>query len=203
MKKNACALMLILVALPPVSCVLASEMVTRQLFTPARERGAVINEGIGKSFQAERMRQTLSFTGVIISASVKYAMIRNRRLELDEKARALYREGEVVQGMTLKKIGSNYVILANRKGDVKLRLYEGSNSRSGPPLESKPPGHPAPARMAVENGKNATPSTTSTGSAQAPSGAAVGTPRRLLQAGEIRPLPSDPFLDAIKKAKVK
>ncbi len=184
---------------------------------PDSSGAAAPAKGAARSPKTEKMRKTLSFTGVILSSRVKYAMIRKKSRKKGQEGRGLYREGDEVHGMTLKEIGSNYVVLADKGQDVKLKLYEGRKARPAPPRAPKVPARTAPAKTAAGKGKAAAPSGGSAKGAkvrklpaagsQAPAGmtpqAVIDALEQSRQSGGNGPSKANPFLKAIQKAKEK
>lgn len=217
MKKLAYALVLLLAPAMAISDAFASEMVERHLFTPDSGGETAPAKGAARSPRTEKMRKTLSFTGVIISSSVKYAMIREKSRKKGKEGRRLYREGDEVQGMTLKEIGSNYVVLAGKGGDVQLKLYEGTKARPAPSRAAKAPATTAPAKTAAGKGKSAAPSGGSEKGGKITKPLAAGsldpasmTPQAVIdaleqsrQSGGNRSSKDNPFLKAIQRAKEK
>jgi hypothetical protein len=117
----------------------ASPMVERHIFMPEEQEGANPESVKEKSPEVEKLERELLFTGIIIGPDGKRAMIREKthpRGKEAEKA-SLVREGDEIRGMTVKEIGSNYLVLAGQGGDVRLNLFQEGKERPAPPPEPK------------------------------------------------------------------
>lgn len=182
---------------------IASEMVDRHIFSPEKDMGKPEGKASAESPKAKELKKTLNFTGVVIAPTVKYAMIKDRRAKRDEQVPSLRREGDEIQDMTIKEIGSNYLVLSDKNGDVKLSLYQGDKSRPAPPPEPKPePEEKKPAEKKPGDAKAAKPAgakgTGNKGAAKkAPTVIKPATGKTAPKAGS----GSNPFLDAMKRAK--
>jgi len=83
--------------------------------------------------------RAISFTGVIISPQGKRAMIKEgvRSRGRQGTRSNLYKEGDEIDGMILKEIGSNYIVLLREGKEVRLRLYKGGKKRPAPPFQPR------------------------------------------------------------------
>ncbi|MBW1850624.1 MAG: hypothetical protein JRJ15_04190 [Deltaproteobacteria bacterium] len=104
-----------------------SLMVERHMFSPEPDRGGSI-----KSPLSLKLEKQLVFTGVIISAQGKWAMIRGKENIHGGEGRGILKEGDEIKGMVINKIGSNFLILTGKDKEVRLNLYhEGKPRPSG------------------------------------------------------------------------
>ncbi len=112
-------------------------MIEKHIFSPDTEIPESPKKGESRKEMA--LEREISFTGIIISPQGKRAMIKERarvRLKGTEKQKSLlYKEGDEINGMTLKEIGTNYIVLLKDGKEVRLRLYRGDKKRPSPPRE--------------------------------------------------------------------
>jgi hypothetical protein len=117
----------------------ASPMVEHHIFAPEEQEDVTAEAVKEKSPEVEKLEREVLFTGIIIGPDGKRAMIREKahsRGKEAEKA-SLLREGDEIRGMTVKEIGSNYLVLAGQGGDVRLNLFQEGKERPAPPPEPK------------------------------------------------------------------
>jgi hypothetical protein len=117
----------------------ASPMVEHHIFAPEAQEDATPEAVKEKSPEVEKLEREVSFTGIIIGPDGKRAMIREKahsRGKEAEKA-SLLKEGDEIRGMTVKEIGSNYLVLAGQGGDVRLNLFQEGKERPAPPPEAR------------------------------------------------------------------
>jgi hypothetical protein len=158
----------------------------------------------------KQIEQQIIFTGVIISAQGRRAMLREKAVRRGTTHSELYKEGDEINGMTIKKIGSNFIILAGKGKSVKLNLYQGTKVRPAPPAVVKvgeAPESAAGRQSESPSGmKKERPEKRPAVQASAPETA--GRPSR---SGSIPPNPSrslnrnildrsNPFLEAVRRA---
>ena len=105
----------------------SSPMVERHIFSPESD-----GKGSYKSPMSLKLEKDLMFTGVVISSKGKWAIIRETGKMNEEKVSGLRKEGDEIMGMVIKKIGSNFLILAGEGKEVRLNLYQEGKSR--PPM---------------------------------------------------------------------
>jgi hypothetical protein len=129
---------------------LASAMVDKHIFSPEPD-SAVGSQEVPRALELER---ELLFSGVIISPQGKWAMIQERQKRHDSEESLLRKEGDEINGLVIKHIGNNYLILAGKGGEVRLNLYGGNKNRPAPPSE------PETAQVQTEGGKTDTPGAT-------------------------------------------
>ncbi len=112
-------------------------MIEKHIFSPETEIPESPKKG--ESPKEKALEREISFTGVIISPQGKRAMIeersRSRRRGTEKQKSLLYKEGDEINGMTLKEIGSNYIVLLKDGKEVRLRLYRGDKKRPAPPRQ--------------------------------------------------------------------
>ncbi len=114
--------------------VYASLMVEKHIFVQNTGNSRVQEMTIESVF-AERLKKELEFTGVVSSGSHVKVFIRDKR---NKKSRNVFEKGDMIRDMTIKEIGKNYVILANKKTTVRLNLF-GANKKRPVPLKNVPP----------------------------------------------------------------
>ncbi len=107
-------------------------MVERHIFSPEPDM-----KGTYKSPLALKLEKELMFTGVIISPKGKWAMIREKGSTKETEVSGLRKEGDEIQGMVIKEIGSNFLKLAGQGKEVRLNLYHEGKLRPAIPMESQ------------------------------------------------------------------
>jgi len=112
----------------------SSPMVERHIFSPEPD-----GKGSHKSPMALKLEKELLFTGVIISSQGKWAIIREKGKRKDEEVSGLRKEGDEIKGMVIKKIASNFLILAGEGKEVRLNLYHEGKPRPAMPAGSESP----------------------------------------------------------------
>ena len=135
-------------------------MVERHVFTPAQESEKEAQLDPIKAVNPKELQRQVVFTGVIIGPKGKKVLVRETgNREPGNKTADIikpmsYGIGDQIKGMTIKDIGSNYLILAGQEGETKLNLYRGEKARpSAPAPAPEPPSPPAqpPGGMAQPN----------------------------------------------------
>jgi len=112
----------------------SSPMVERHIFSPEPD-----GKGSHKSPMTLKLEKELMFTGVIISSQGKWAIIREKGKRKDEEVSGLRKEGDEIKGMVIKKIASNFLILAGEGKEVRLNLYHEGKPRPAMPAGSESP----------------------------------------------------------------
>jgi hypothetical protein len=202
-------------------------MVEKHIFTPSAESEKETTIEAAKAINPKELQRQIIFSGVITGPKGKKAMLRDSGKPADvPKAEAgktdavkqkLYAVGEQIKGMTIKDIGSNYVILAGQEGETKLNLFRGEKARPAAPViaqestaqppqaQQHPPGTP---------GGPASPGDHAQGPANEPGGpGAIGPPSPDRTAPSNQPdagaaaagtgsdaPPPNPFAEVLKKA---
>jgi hypothetical protein len=196
----------------------SSPMVERHIFGQDDSEGKGPDAVIEKSPEAERLEKQVLFTGVIIAPDGKRAMVREKaKTTKDTGAATPLKEGDEISGMTIKEIGSNYLVLTGTSGDVRLGLFRTEKERPAPPPEPKmaeaasaPAGTPGQQQPPAE-----TPGQPSAPPAKGSAPPAVFGPGGTMKPGETPAQPKEPsdtvqgettppgpnpFGDALKKA---
>ena len=130
--------------------------------------------------------------------------------------KSMLKEGDEIKGMTIKEIGSNYLVLLGQGKEVRLHLYSEAKQRPAPPAEPK-----VPETAAVEQGSapgQAPPGASGSGAKVSKPGApsTPGTAERArrpldrrtqppsapgsTEGGKPTGPPSNPFTEALKNA---
>lgn len=110
-------------------------MVEKHMFSPALGTPGAMKKK--KSPMTGKLEREILFTGVIISPQGRRAMMRERMTPKGERQSILLKEGDEIRGMTIKKIGINFVVLAGEGEEVRLNLYQGEKKRPAPPALSR------------------------------------------------------------------
>jgi hypothetical protein len=189
----------------------APPMVEKHIFSPETDQKVPLDDK--KSPAVERIERQIIFTGVISSPEGRRVMLSEKVVRPGKRQSELYKEGDEIKGMTIKKIGSNFIILAGEGNDVKLNLYQGEKMRPAPPaLPALPkvaatPGAAASGQSASSSeaaGKTPVQKPAVQGSDQKPTGALVRSGEKKPGPGpseeKTAPRPSNPFLEALKRA---
>ena len=110
-------------------------MIEKHIFSPQDDVQGKVTKG--EPPRAKKVEREISFTGIIISPKGKLAMIKERGAyrarEGEKNTSGLYKEGDEINGMTLKEIGPNYIVLLKGDKEVRLKLYKGEKRRPLPP----------------------------------------------------------------------
>lgn len=109
----------------------APPMVEKHIFSPETARRIPLEDK--KSPVVKQIEQQIIFTGVIISPAGRRAMMREKLVRGRKRESEFYKEGDEINGMTVKQIGSNFIILSGQGKNVKLNLYQGPKVRPAPP----------------------------------------------------------------------
>jgi len=133
-------------------------MVEKHVFTPGADTEKEAQPEVAKAVSAKELQKQIVFSGVIVSPKGKKALLREvggkaehakpEPGKTESQKGKMYAVGEQVKGMTVKEIGSNYLILAGQDGETKLNLYRGEKSRPAAPViaqetsQQQPPGSP-------------------------------------------------------------
>jgi len=108
-------------------------MVEKHIFSPRTE--VTGRYGKRESSKTNKWERSLVFTGIIISPRGKLALIKEK--DRSKEKSQLYKEGEEVNGMIIKEIGPNYIILSGEGKDVRLSLYKAEKKRPRPPSDRR------------------------------------------------------------------
>lgn len=152
----------------------SSPMVERHVFTPGTESEKEATVETAKAVNPKELQRQLVFSGVINGPKGKKALIREIGNKQADPAKPdagktevtknkTFGIGEQIKGMTIKEIGSNYLVLAGQEGETKLNLYRGEKARPVAPViaqetSQQPPGSPPqPPGMAAGPGQPNSP----------------------------------------------
>jgi hypothetical protein len=186
----------------------APPMVEKHIFSPETVRKIPLEDK--KSPMVKKIEQQIVFTGVIISPDGRRAMMREKAVRGGGSQPELYKEGDEINGMTVKQIGSNFVILGGKGKNVKLNLYQGAKVRPAPPALPEVAETPeattgrqaesSPAVAGEKPGKKSAAQVIPPKPAGQPprSGSIAPNPSRALRRNA--PNPSNPFLEALRRA---
>jgi hypothetical protein len=186
----------------------APPMVEKHIFSPETVRKIPLEDK--KSPVVKQIERQIVFTGVIISPDGRRAMMREKVVRGGKRHSEFYKEGDEINGMTIKQIGSNFIILTDQGKNVKLNLYQGAKVRPAPPampaVEKTPEtaaGRQSESSPAVKEEKPGKRPTTQVNppkpAGQPPrSGSIAPNPSRALRKNA--PNPSNPFLEALRRA---
>ena len=111
-------------------------MVEKHIFSPETS----VKEVPGKDVNSPAVKQIerkIVFSGVIITPQGRRAMIEEKTGRQRKGSPELFKEGDEIDGMTLREIGSNYIVIASEGKDLKLNLYQGEKNRPAPPVLPK------------------------------------------------------------------
>ncbi len=176
---------------------ISSPMVERHMFSPEPDL-----KRFNKSPLALKLEKEVAFSGVIISSHGKWAMIKEKRTKPESEVRGLRKEGDEINGMVIKEIGNNFLILENKGKEVRLNLYHEGKLRPAMLAESGPStasGDSVPAKGRPPASKSAVPKTTTQQKSPFPQGSggmpAVGPDKK----GRIKSSASSPFPGAMDK----
>lgn len=207
-------------------------MVEKHVFTPGTESEKEVSAEIPKPVSSKELQKQLVFSGVIIGPKGKRALIRETGSKPVDPAKPdagktesaknkSFGVGEQIKGLTIKDIGSNYLILAGQEGETKLSLYRGEKTRPVPPvIAQEPPQHlqppgqsPMPTGLAAGPGQPNSPDQTPPSPGADGGGPAVfgpgpdrSSPGSTPDASNAKSSPSadapppNPFADVLKKA---
>lgn len=186
----------------------APPMVEKHIFSPEKVEKVPLEDK--KSPAVKRIEREIMFTGVISSPEGRRVMLSDKVARPGKRQSELYKEGDEIKGMTIKKIGGNFIVLAGEGKDVRLNLYQGEKIRPAPPALPKVAATPETSAGSQAGSSSATAGEKPAqkpgvkGSAPKPAGALVrpGTEKPIPgpSAEKAAPRPSNPFLEALKKA---
>ncbi len=181
----------------PVSSVGASSpMVKRHMFSPEPDL-----KRSHKSPLAMKLEKEVVFSGVIISSQGKWAMIREKKRKADSEVRGLLKEGDEINGMVIKEIGNNFLILAGEGKEVRLNLYHEGKSRPAILAEAVPSptsDDKVPAKGLLPASKSAARKTEAKQKSPFPQDSgmpSLGSEKK----GSVKSSAVNPFLDAMHK----
>jgi hypothetical protein len=186
----------------------APPMVEKHIFSPETVRKIPLEDK--KSPVVKQIEQQIIFTGVIISPDGRRAMLREKVVRGGKRQPELYKEGDEINGMTIKQIGSNFIILAGQGKNVKLNLYQEAKVRPAPPAlpsvgetPETAAGRQSESSPAVEGERpekkpGVQANSPKTAGQLSRSGSTAPNPSRSLKRNV--PSPSNPFLEALRRA---
>ena len=205
-------------------------MVEKHLFAPSAESEKESTTEVAKAINPKELQRQIIFSGVIIGPKGKKALIRESGGKPADSPRAetgksdaaknkLYAVGEQIKGMTIKDIGSNYLVLAGQEGETRLNLYRGEKSRPAAPVIAQettshppqsppqPPGVPGQPNSPGEPSPPSTPTThdvSGPGAAGPGPGNSPGSSQPDVNTSTAAPgsdaPPANPFAEVMKKA---
>ncbi|MBF0099615.1 MAG: hypothetical protein HQK77_01775 [Desulfobacterales bacterium] len=108
-----------------------SYMVEKNIFSPEKPETIQKNKPM-ESEELNKISKEITFTGVIISGDYKRAIIGEKKK--NERPMA-YKEGDEVNGLMIKEIHNNNVLLTLQEKEIRLYLYQGEKPRPAPPPE--------------------------------------------------------------------
>jgi hypothetical protein len=117
-------------------------MVDRHIFTPENTTEQKPDTGPGPVDGSDLFKD-IHFTGVMTTSKGKQAIIVESSKKDKDKKKHVVKEGDSIKGMTLKEIGTNYVLIVTKENTVKLNLYKGTKPRPTVPAETALPEPPA------------------------------------------------------------
>jgi len=132
----------------------AIPMIDRHIFLPEspgeqKEESPAVPAATGSALEKE-----ILFSGVLVTPKGKQAIISENIKNDKTKQKHVYKEGDQIKGMTVKEIGSNYVMIATKENTVRLNLYKGIKSRPAPapePVNADTQNSPKPGMTADAN----------------------------------------------------
>lgn len=112
-----------------------SQMVQRHIFAPDDGVDQKSNAPGPNPVDAAGLEKELTFTGVIVTPKGKQVLLSEtgKSEKGAKKQKHILKEGESVKGMTIKEIGSNYVVLSSNENLVRMKLYTGIKTRPTAP----------------------------------------------------------------------
>jgi len=110
-------------------------MVQRHIFAP--DQVLEQKADVAPPIDAAGLEKDLVFTGVLLTSNGKRVILSEsgKNAKDTQKQKHIMKEGESIKGMTIKEIGSNYLILSSNETLVRLKLYSGIKNRPAPPPE--------------------------------------------------------------------
>ncbi|MBC8441450.1 MAG: hypothetical protein H8D87_17405 [Deltaproteobacteria bacterium] len=194
---------LILLFVFPVMAFAASPMVEKHIFLPekASEKKKILSD--------DKIKESISFTGVVISEKGRYALINEKvKKKGEETQKKIYEEGEEISGAIISKIEPNYIVLLNSGKEIKIKLYSGAKKRPAPPAVQAPPPVETTASTQETGSQASQPAGIKTTAGQKGSDPSQKTSPTLDQQikqneqakGNVPSTASNPFAEALKKA---
>jgi len=111
-----------------------SAMVDRHIFTPDISSKPKEDAPVPTTGSASELEKEISFTGIMITPKGRQAILSGKKKNDKEMQKSVYQTGDQINGMTIKEIGSNYVMIAGSEQTVRLNLYRGGKNRPAPSL---------------------------------------------------------------------
>jgi hypothetical protein len=86
------------------------------------------------------LEKDLIFTGVLLTPKGKQAILAEtvKNEKGMQKQKHIMKEGDSIKGMSIKEIGSNYLLLSSNENLVRIKLYAGIKSRPIAPPDTAP-----------------------------------------------------------------
>ncbi|MFZ3045420.1 MAG: hypothetical protein WA151_05865 [Desulfatirhabdiaceae bacterium] len=106
-----------------------SLMVERHIFTPdisAPSKESTPSPVIGTAAELEK---EILFTGILITPNGRQVILSEQKKNNKEKQKHVYKAGDEINGMTIREIGSNYVMIGGAENPVRMNLYRGEKKR--------------------------------------------------------------------------
>ena len=200
-----------------------SPMVQQHIFAP--DQGLEQKAPPIAPVDAAGLEKDLIFTGVLITPKGKQAILAEtgKNEKGAQKQKHIMKEGDSIKGMSIKEIGSNYLLLSSNENLVRIKLYAGIKSRPIAPPDTAladagsaaNPTKPPAAGNQPQNASPASPgSKTDMKSKNAPAGntppvmpidntgngAFGGGGENPGQQQASQPTTSNPFLDVIRRS---
>ncbi|MBI5591138.1 MAG: hypothetical protein HY881_11715 [Deltaproteobacteria bacterium] len=131
-------IVMILGVLTGVACHLSasaepSSMVQRHIFAPDQSVEDKANAAAAKPVDSAGLEKDLIFTGVLLTSNGKQVILSESGKHEKGVPKHVMKEGDSIRGMTLKEIGSNYLLLSSNENLLRIKLYKGIKSRPAPP----------------------------------------------------------------------
>jgi hypothetical protein len=107
-------------------------MVDRHIFMPDTLSEQKEEPRLPPAAMGSALEKEILFTGVLITPKGKVAMISENAKNEKSKQKRACKEGDEINGMKVKEIGSNYVLIVAKDNTVRLNLYKGAKNRPAP-----------------------------------------------------------------------
>jgi len=106
-----------------------SPMVQQHIFAP--DQGLEQKAPPIAPVDAAGLEKDLIFTGVLLTPKGKQAILAEtgKNEKGAQKQKHIMKEGDSIKGMTIKEIGSNYLLFSSNENLVRIKLYAGIKSR--------------------------------------------------------------------------
>lgn len=111
-------------------------MVQRHIFTPDQGIEQKGSDGPANPTNSAGLEKELVFTGILLTSKGKQVILAETGKNEKGIKKQILKEGESIKGMTIKEIGSNYMLLSSNENQVRMKLYAGIKNRPTPPPEA-------------------------------------------------------------------